>query len=107
MAGKILVFYIPCADEAQARALGEAMLGQRLAACYNLFPIQSGYWWQGVVVQEGEWVCLLKTGLAQETALETAIAAWHPYETPCIMRLEMRANDGYAAWIAEETAGGV
>ena len=94
-----LVFYITYPDEATARSISENLVTQRLAACANVFPIQSAYWWEGAVQQEGEWVSILKTSVDLETALEKAILEIHPYETPCITRFEARANAAYEKWI--------
>ncbi len=94
-----LVFYVTHSDEAAARNLSENLVTRRLAACANILPIQSVYWWEGVVQQEGEWVSILKTSLALEGELEKAIGELHPYEVPCIMRFEVRANVGYERWI--------
>jgi len=94
-----LIFYITYPDEATARRISESLVTQRLAACANIFPIQSAYWWEGAVQQEGEWVSILKTSLALESALEKAIQEIHPYKTPCIVRFEARANEAYQRWI--------
>jgi periplasmic divalent cation tolerance protein len=99
-----LVFYIPCPDEATAQSIATKMLDLRLAACANIFPIQCAYWWQGAVQREGEWVLVLKTRSALEPALEQAVQLAHPYETPCILRFEARANAAYEHWITQETS---
>ncbi|MFN0175274.1 MAG: divalent-cation tolerance protein CutA [Saprospiraceae bacterium] len=98
-----LIFYITYPDEATARSISENLVTQRLAACANVFPIQSTYWWEGTVQHEGEWVSILKTRFGLESALEKAIEALHPYEVPCIMRFEARANEAYEKWIEAET----
>lgn len=98
-----LIFYITHPDEATARSISESLVTQRLAACANIFPIQSAYWWESAVQQEGEWVSILKTSVALETALEKAVEALHPYETPCITRFEARANLAYEHWIESNT----
>jgi periplasmic divalent cation tolerance protein len=98
-----LVFYVPCPDETTARQLADQILQQRLAACANLFPIQSVYWWDQNLQQEGEWVALFKTTLALEQTLEQALTTLHPYQTPCLLRYEVRANRAYEDWIAAET----
>lgn len=98
-----LVFYVTFPDEASAKNMAESLVQQRLAACANIHPIQSLYWWDGALQQEGEWVSILKTRLDLETALEQAILALHPYQTPCIMRLEARANAAYEQWINANT----
>lgn len=98
-----LVFYVPCPDEATALRLSEQMVGQQLAACANIFPIKSLYVWQDELQKDQEWVCLLKTRPELENALEVAVTSLHPYELPCILRYEARANEAYETWIRERT----
>lgn len=98
-----LVFYVTHPDEASARRISEALLQDRLVACANIFPISSVYWWEGAVVQEGEWVSILKTKLSLEDKVEAAISEIHSYDTPCIMRFELRSNAAYQQWIEEST----
>ena len=103
MDNTFLVFYVTHPDEATARRISDALLQDRLVACANIFPISSAYWWGGTIAQEGEWVSILKTRLSLEHKLEAAIANIHPYDTPCIMRFELRANAAYQKWIVEST----
>lgn len=99
-----LIFYITHPDEATARRVSDHLLERRLVACANIFPIQSAYWWQQSLQHEGEWVSIVKTRLDLETAVEAAVQAMHPYQTPCILRFEARANAAYEEWIAAECA---
>ncbi len=98
-----LLFYITHPDEATARRISEHVVNKRLAACANIAPISSLYWWSGAVQQEGEWVSILKTRLEMENALEAEIKKTHPYEAPCILRFEVRANEAYEQWILDQT----
>ena len=98
-----LVFYTTYPDETSAREIAQQLLLQRLVACANFFPIGSAYWWDGAIQQEHEWVAVLKTSLALEPALEAEILRLHPYETPCIVRFEVRANAAYEAWVLAST----
>jgi periplasmic divalent cation tolerance protein len=99
-----LLFYITHPDETTARQIASQLVTRRLAACANIFPISSAYWWQGAVQEEGEWVSVLKTRLELESALEQAVQELHPYEVPCILRFEVRANEAYERWVEESTA---
>ncbi len=98
-----LLFYVTHPDEETARRIAGQMVEQRLAACANVFPIQSVYWWEGAVQSEGEWVSILKTSLEREGDLESALRAVHPYQTACFLRFEVRANEDYERWIREST----
>ncbi len=101
-----LLFHVTHPDEATARRIAGHVVEQRLAACANLFPITSTYWWEGAVQNDNEWVSILKTSLEREAALEAEIRKIHPYEVPCILRYPVRANEEYERWIGEETKTG-
>lgn len=94
-----LVFYTTHPDKSTAEQIAQQMLKLKLAACANIFPIQSTFWWQTELHQDSEWACILKTTLALEDLLEQAIKEAHPYQTPCILRFEARANIQYEDWI--------
>lgn len=98
-----LLFYVTHPDEATARQIATQMVERRLAACANIFPISSAYWWNGAVQQENEWVSVLKTRPELEMRLEETIKQIHPYEVPCILRFEVRANADYERWILDST----
>lgn len=98
-----LLFYVTHPDEETAKQIAGRMVQERLAACANIFPVGSAYWWQGAVQQENEWVSILKTRLELEQELEAAIRELHPYDVPCILRYEVRANADYEAWILATT----
>jgi periplasmic divalent cation tolerance protein len=98
-----LIFYVTHPDEATAARIAQELLQARMIACANIFPISSAYWWEGAIATEGEWVSILKTRVELESAVEEAILKTHPYQTPCIVRMEARANEGYLAWIEQST----
>jgi periplasmic divalent cation tolerance protein len=95
----ILLFYVTHPDEATANDVSKKLLDQKLIACANVFPISSQYAWQGALHNDAEWVSVLKTHPDLENRVEEALSRLHPYETPCFMRWEVRANPAYEAWI--------
>ncbi|MCC6410898.1 MAG: divalent-cation tolerance protein CutA [Saprospiraceae bacterium] len=100
----ILLFYVTHPDEATAREIAARLFEKKLVACANFFPIGSMYEWQGAKQNDKEWVSVLKTRPELESRVEEALAALHPYDTPCFIRWEVRANEGYERWIDEQTA---
>ena len=99
-----LLFYTTHPDEATARRIAAHLLDRRLIACANFFPAGSAYWWQDAVQQDAEWVAVLKTRPELETLVEQEIQKIHPYEVPCVLRFEVRANAAYEDWIRENTS---
>jgi len=96
-----LTCYITHPDEATARSISEHLLRERWIACANIFPVSSAYWWDGAIQHESEWVSVVKTSIGLEKQLEVVVSEIHPYETPCIMRFETRANEAYEKWILD------
>lgn len=99
-----LIVYVTHESEAEALRVAQEMLQARLCACANIFPIRSLYWWQGVLESGQEWVSILKTRHSHWAALRAAIEQTHPYDTPCIMKIEVSANEKYECWIEAQLA---
>ncbi len=98
-----LVIYITFPNEAAANEMADHLLEKKIIACANIFPITSAYWWQGKIEREGEFVALVKTQTKHWETLEKMVTQKHPYDTPCIMRMEVAANQKYEQWIIDET----
>ncbi|MDH3650691.1 MAG: divalent-cation tolerance protein CutA [Saprospiraceae bacterium] len=96
------IVYITHGSEASARELAQQLVAERLAACANIFPIKSMYWWQGGLESEDEWVSIVKTTNEGWKDLETRAIELHPYEVPCLMRIQVDANAAYESWIQEQ-----
>jgi periplasmic divalent cation tolerance protein len=93
-------------DQQQAETIVKAVISERLAACAQTQPINSFYWWDGKIINDGEILIYFKTTKERYSVLEQAILAIHPYDTPEIILLPIEAgSSGYLSWIAKETAG--
>ncbi len=84
--------------------LVRSILGKRLAACVNEFPVRSHYWWHDAIVEDDERMLVMKTTREHVQALIDGIRAVHPYEIPEIIALPVLAGfTGYLSWVAAET----
>jgi periplasmic divalent cation tolerance protein len=88
----------------EARRIGRALVERRLAACAQIAPIESFYFWDGALCNDAEFRLLFKTTDARYAALEAAIRESHSYGLPAIHaeRLEP-VYAPYAAWIERMT----
>lgn len=102
----IVLAYIPCPSHEVARAIGQAMVKEKLAACANIMsPVQSLYMWEGTLQESQETVCLLKTQEKLFTQLSQRVEALHPYEVPCILSLPVNhGNPSFLQWLIHETS---
>ncbi|MBU6475275.1 MAG: divalent-cation tolerance protein CutA [Alphaproteobacteria bacterium] len=97
--------YVTVPSEAEAGKIAAALVEQRLVACANAIPgMKSIYRWQGRIARRDEAVLILKTQTHLFPAVETAVRALHPDETPCIVALPVEnGNAAYLKWIETET----
>ncbi|OWY19396.1 divalent-cation tolerance protein CutA [Sphingobacteriales bacterium UPWRP_1] len=100
-----IAIYITNSSAEEAHKVAAHLLQKKLVACANIFPVSSSYYWQGALQNEQEFVALVKTRPALWEAVKQEVAAVHSYQTPCIMRFEVSANEDYEAWIEQETCG--
>lgn len=97
----ILLIYTTHPDEATALKISEQLLEEKLIACFNLFPVKSGYWWQNKICRDDETTALLKTVPEKWAAVCERIRSLHPYEIPCIVKMEVEAETAYEEWILQ------
>jgi periplasmic divalent cation tolerance protein len=84
-----------------AADLARRLVDERLAACVNVVPCTSTYRWDDAVHEDEEAILLAKTTADRYPALADRIVAWHPYDVPCVERIDAGdAIDSFAAWCA-------
>ena len=100
---RIVYISIP-RDEADRMAL--ALVQERLAACVNIVPkITSFYWWEDAVQTDDEALLIVKTTVQRFQALMDYVLENHPYELPEIIGLPIAsAYPDYVAWVKTETS---
>lgn len=87
--------------EEAADLLATQLVEEKFAACVQVIgPIESTYWWDGVVERSEEWYCHCKAPVEKQGALMDRIKALHPYEVPEIVAVRADAVGAeYLAWM--------
>jgi periplasmic divalent cation tolerance protein len=89
-------------SEAEAKAIAQSLVQEKLAACVSLMPIQSIYRWQNEIQSEPEWQLLIKTTQDCFDALERRVLALHRYEVPEILAIPIQAGLAmYLRWVED------
>jgi len=92
------------ADKDTAKGIAKLLVEKRLAACVQIFPIESVYSWQGKVCESNETTLFVKsrTGLFDE--VKAAIVEAHSYEVPEIIQIPITGGlPEYLNWIDDCT----
>jgi periplasmic divalent cation tolerance protein len=93
-----------CESRASAEAIGKELVTRGLAACVQMFPIDSIYRWQGAIEQAQELMLFCKIKSEDYADVEAAIRALHTYETPEIVEIAIeKGAPAYLQWIASVT----
>jgi len=92
------------ASKESAKNIARLLVEKKLAACGQIFPIESIYFWQGKVCEENETMLFIKSRTAFFDEIKTAIKENHSYEVPEIIQIPI--TDGlpeYLKWINDCT----
>jgi periplasmic divalent cation tolerance protein len=93
-----------CGDKASAEAIARELIAKRLAACVQIFPIDSFYEWEGAVENAHEAMVFCKIKRVDYADVEAAILAAHAYANPEIIEVPIeKGAPAYLAWIASVT----
>ena len=104
MATEFCFVYMTASSAEEAQRIGEALVGERLAACVNIIEgMKSIYRWRGAIQRDAETVLIAKTAKARVAALTERVKALHSYDCPCVAALPVEdGNHAFLAWIDEQ-----
>ncbi len=84
-----------------ALSAAHAALRAELAACANIVPVSSRYWWKGRLESADEALVLFKTAPKRVGALFRFLETNHPYEVPEIVEVDVpRVGAAYLRYLA-------
>lgn len=100
-----IVVLVTCGSKAEADALAQILLDNRLAACINCInAVESIFRWKGKIERETELLLIVKTQADRFAELAETVRRHHSYETPEIIALPIiDGHADYLAWLKEET----
>jgi len=100
----MIFVYSTFPNKKEAKEIGEKLVHKKLAACLNIFPIDSIYYWRGKIFKEKEFAAIIKTKKENFKKVEKFILENHSYDTPCILEIPVgRVNKKYLKWLYDAT----
>ena len=96
----MIVVYVACKDEEEARKISKALLEKKLIACANIFPVQSMYWWENKIQEATEYIIIAKTIKTFFDEITDLVKELHSYDVPLIEQWDVDAVDkDYLDWL--------
>jgi len=91
-------------DENSAKNTAGTLIERRLAACVQMFPINSVYSWKGEICNDDEVMLVIKSRTELFDEITATIKDAHVYEVPEIIQLPiMNGLPEYLKWIDDNT----
>jgi len=91
------------APQGKGKDLAKTILEERLAACVNITPVESMYWWQGKIEEDREDLLIIKTHVKALKKLINKIREVHPYSLPEVIAIPIvEGNPAYLEWVKGE-----
>lgn len=99
-----VIIYTTVPDRGIAGIISKSLIKGELIACANILPVDSIYKWKGEVVEDGEYLIIIKTHKNLYDEVENIIKELHPYEVPEIISFSIEKGlADYLKWIENNT----
>ncbi len=87
-------------NKEEAKKIGERLVEKKLAACVNIFPVESVFFWRRKITKEKEFAAIIKTKRENFKKIEKFILKNHSYDIPCILEIPIgRITKKYLNWL--------
>ncbi len=103
---KSCIIYCTTPNKESAIQIAEHLVNKKLIACCNIIDnITSIYQWKNEVLNESEFLMIMKTSADLYPQVEKEIKELHEYEIPEIISVPITAGSkSYLNWINEQTS---
>ena len=103
MNDELIIVLVTC-PPAEAENLAGELVREKLAACVNILPAKSVYYWQDKLCRDDEAVLIIKSRQPLCDQLETRIKQLHSYELPEIVAIKAdMVEQRYWNWVQART----
>ena len=87
--------------------ISKFLIENKLAACVNIFPCESIFFWENKLNEEKEYIVFIKTRKNLFENIKNEIEKMHPYSIPEIISFKIKnVNENYSKWLLKETKEG-
>ncbi|GEM_PF-5543523 len=99
------IVHVALPNTPECRRICNIALEKRLAAAAHFYEnTTTAYWWEGSIRESKELIVAFITTDFKYNALSEYILSEHPYEVPCIMKVDMDcAHMPFLDWIHKST----
>lgn len=100
----ICIVHCTTGSHENARSIATQLIEKQLAACVQIVPgVTSVYRWEHKVVQDQEYLLLIKTHRQVLAQAEQLVMSLHSYDVPQWVVVDVSSvSEAYGAWVEQE-----
>lgn len=95
----MIIIYSTFPSLKDGKKIADSLLKEKLIACVNFFPVESMYHWKGKIEKSKEIAGMMKTKSKNWQKVQARIKELHPYDIPCVIKIEADGSVEYVRWI--------
>ncbi len=100
-----VLVYSTAGDREEAKRIARRLIEEGLAACVNIWPIESVYEWEGDVEEDEEVALLVKTTAEKAERVVRRIVELHSYDVPAVLVVPvLGGHEEFLKWIKEQVS---
>ncbi len=98
----MVILYLTCESDEQAKTIGTALLKVRLVACVRYTPISSSYWWDGKINHDSEVLLMMESTEQKFDEIEAIVTKLHSYKEFVLTMVPVtKTTPGVVQWLDE------
>ncbi len=99
---KAISIYVTHPSKKHAVMISKILLQEKLIACSNITISTSIYYWNDELVEEEEYITIMKSSYELWSKILKRVTVLHEYDVPCICKHDIEYNKGYHEWLSDK-----
>lgn len=100
----MVILYLTCASNDEAKKIALALLDAKLAACIRRLPVESDYWWDDNIQHDSEVLLMIESKEEKFDEINALVEKLHSYKDYVLTAVPVvRTTPGVLTWINDVT----
>jgi periplasmic divalent cation tolerance protein len=96
----MIILYLTCASEDEARTISTALLEAKLIVCARRSSVSSSYWWEGKINHDDEILLMMESTEEKFDDIEAIVTKLHSYDEYVLTAVPvLKTTPGVLQWL--------
>jgi len=99
---KMVLLFLPCANDKEAEKVSQSLLEKHLIVCAKKTPVSSAFFWKGEMDKANEILLVMESTEENYEQVEKEVRKLHSYETFALTAVPViKYSKGVGDWLKE------